>query len=253
MKKIIATSVFFASCAVNAGGMGPIVAPSWHAFISAEGGYTWNQIGELELVFPSLGGSIDSRLNNQGGSARVATGIIHPVNDLFFISGEIGWGYYGNTKSTPFIEGTLDSIIPDPTSLDGALNMKTTLYGFDILAGAIYNQPKFDLFFKAGALIQNAQTTASLDTAGLGGFVALHANIKTNQTQAMPEIKLGGSYHVTDRFSILASWSHAFGATRKGTGDLGDGLSFSNLGRYTLNAQNPTIDVVLAGLQYNFA
>lgn len=252
MKKSILVSMLFASVA-SAGSIGPVTTPpSLLGFVSAEGGYTWNKVNGIDVdVFNGDDSlfSLSTNQKNQGGTARLAVGMLHPINDVLFLSGEIGWGYYGSTTSHFDVNGAVLENFPG--NIDG-VSLKNTLWGFDVLAGVVYNQPMYDLFFKAGGLMQNSQIKLSSgDFSDLtGGFLAGNAVVKVNNTEALPVIKLGASYHVWENLSVFAAWTHAFGSNEKINAevDINAPSAFANV-----NLQNPTMDVVTGGLTFRFA
>lgn len=251
MKKSITLTLLLASCGVHAGTMGPVATPSSQFFVSAEGGYTWNQLDGANFNV-SPGFDIYTITDNQGGTARVAAGVIHPLmNNALAVSAELGWGYYGHTRFKFAAPGLSAAAV---ANLNNAIKVTTYLNGFDVLAGLIYNiNPQFDVFAKAGALIENNRTTLNLDASVLGASSRLI--IRTNEAQALPAIKLGGSYHVMENLSLFASWTHAFGDNNDTSGLTSSAtiqglLDSANL---SVNQRNPTLDVAMAGLQYNFS
>lgn len=241
MKKIITTSMILASCAVNAGTMGPVaVAPS-QAFISAEGGYTWNQINGLSVNMGDAGTTF-TKQKSSGGTGRLAVGVMKPVYNSFYLTGEFGGGYYGSEDIKLLSTTQLET-------MDLGLRAKATIYGYDILAGITYDQPAYGLFFKAGTMIQNLH--GRFDAAGnVQAAEITAASIGLNTTEALPEIKLGGSYHVYENLAITASWSHVFGSSLKGYVNA-DMSTFVGSGALTF--RNPSLDVALVGLEYRFA
>lgn len=247
MKKIITTSMILASCAVNAGTMGPVTVAPTQAFISAEGGYTWNQIDGLSANFGTAG-RIFTKQSTSGGTGRLAVGVMKPVYNAFYLTGEFGGGYYGSEDIKLRSTGTVSTNLERQ---DLGLRAKATIYGYDILAGLSYEQPAYGLFFKAGTMIQNLH--GRFDAAGDARSMDItSASIGLNTTEALPEIKLGGSYHVYENLSITASWSHVFGSTLKGYINR-DMSSLDRLTSGALTLRNPSLDVALVGLEYRFA
>lgn len=235
------------SASLNAGVMGPAVTPhQMHSFISAEGGYSWHQIDSLNIAVIDI---VNVRANEttHGGSGRVAAGLLNPISDSLITSGEIGYGYYGHRTSFLSATGPLTTI-PDAPNF-GGITTKFTQDGFDALAGIIYYQPNFDLFLKAGALIENTHSQLNVNLPTLVG-VNGNVLIKVNHTEVLPEIKLGGSYHIFENLSLIASWSHAFGSNPRINATIDP---VNPLGNINVNLQAPTIDIALLGLQYQFS
>lgn len=265
MKRSVIASMVLASCAANAGTMGPVAtSPSLMGFVSVEGGYTWNQVKGVDVTVNGFDDNnrqklptpwtfhLDSDQNNKGGTGRLAVGMMHPINDVLLLSGEIAWGYYGQTTSHFDISG---NAIKNPPDISG-VSLKNTLWGFDVLAGVVYNQPQYDLFFKAGALMQNSQlklSSGSLDD--IAPQVTGSASVKVNQTEALPLIRLGGSYHIWENLSIFAAYTHAFGSNEKISGNVNiPALNNRPVDvSANVNLQNPTMDVVTGGLMFRFA
>lgn len=234
------------STGVFAGTMGPVsTAEPFHPFIGIEGGYTINQVKTGQICVSNVtnvANTAEASTNTKnGGTVRGSVGLVKAVSELFSMTGEIGWGYYGENKVS-FVNDSISS--------------RSTQSGFDILAGLVYNQPKYDLFFKGGALIANSSGNFyfnSRSTSFLAdkptGTTILQGNL--NSTQALPELKLGGSYLLFQKLALTASWSHAFGYNNR----LIISESGSSLGNdvtITGNLQNPTLDIFMLGLQYTF-
>ena len=139
---------------------------------------------------------------------------------------------------------------------------KLGLYGFDVVAGVFYTQPQYELFFKAGALIQNLRLKVSADPQNIAASntaIAARLNgvysLNTTVVNALPEIRLGGNYHLYQHWLLTASWVHAFGSTLSFTAPDISGATgpiLGSLGNITANVSSPTINVVLFGLEYRF-
>lgn len=258
IKKITCAFALLGMSCSYAGTMGPIVTPSiLMGYVSGEGGYTWNKVKGINASFTGsvvgIGSTIfglSTNQNNQGGTGRLAVGMIHPINDLLFLSGEVGWGYYGETTSHFNISG-----VPNAAAINSTIsgiNLKNTLWGFDVLAGIVYNKPQYDLFFKAGALMENSQLKFSTgNLSNISSAVTGSAVIKNNQTEALPVIKVGASYHIWENLAVFAAWTHAFGSNEQ----LNANVNFNTpvAVYFNANLQNPTLDVVTGGLTYRFA
>lgn len=249
MKKKIALSMLFASVA-SAGTMGPLAVYPNLSFVSVEGGYTWNRAKGINASFFDENDDLITIFSNQkkkGGTARVAYGSLRPLNDLFFLSGEIGWGYYGkNVYRFSAVDTTIDAITVD---LDGA-DFNNTLWGFDILAGIAYRAPRYDIFFKAGGLIQNSQVKLRTEELDISEDIfPSNFTFRQNSTQVLPVIKLGASYYWWENLSLFGAWTYAFGSTPKVY--LREGLDTPAFG--DVNLRNPTMNVVTGGLAFWFA
>lgn len=228
------------SSGVNAGTMGPVQSPSLvKAFVGAEGGYTWTQLDGFNLnIIDTL--RLSSTEDKNGWSGRVYTGLMHELSDTVAVTGEIGYGYYGRTKFNPVLSGPQAQ---NPALLNG-LSLKSSQDGFDVLAGIMYTQPSYDLFLKAGAIVQNSRLSISSSLPAGGSL-----SYKANQTEALPEIKLGGSYHLTEQLALTGAWTHAFGSTQKINLAYNPATSATAV---NVNMQNPTMDSLMVGLQYRF-
>ncbi len=256
----------FAVATANAGPMGepkkplPILIP----FLAGQGMYTWPQGNAgLDVSVPSVG-DFNATTEKLGWGGRIAAGAIHPMSEKWAGSAEVGWGYYGSFESRPSV--TLNSNASasvrarvSATQVGGALRTYSTLYGFDILAGLLYTQPKYDLFFKAGGLVQNFRTRIFVNPTGLigrsigtvnrfPGTYALDANI----VNVLPEIKLGGGYHTAKNWLVTASWMHAFGR-KLNPSRLGFTVDPVTITHFSGYIYTPTLNTFLLGLEYRFA
>lgn len=223
-------------------------SPCQMIFLQLEGGYSWNTLKGLDVNILNVGG-IHSNSDKDGWSGRVALGLAKKVCDPFYVTGEMGWGYYGHSTAPLRADGALVAGGGAPDF--SAVRFKSMQNGFDVLAGILYNQPYYELFLKAGALIQNSETEINVDlTRLLNGGLNGNVSLSGNQTEVLPEIKLGGAYHVTRNFAITAAWTHAFGSDTKVRATIDPN---NPLGSINVNLRNPGLDTAMLGLQYRFA
>ena len=262
MRNKIFASLLLSACgssALYAGEMGAVdggVNPAYVPFVSGEASYTWPKIGQFSGNEKGLR-NITSVADTKGWGGRVAVGLLHAMTERFSYSGEMGWGYYGNTTITPRFHATSGLLVSAPRR---ALSLGIDEYGFDLLAGILYTQPKYDLFFKAGALLMNTNARVSVDfhdilqnSSRANNFVE-GAQIKREayMPAVLPEIKLGGAYHLNQHWSANVAWMHAFGGDLSMSASM---LSFSpiNIGNVTWDMHQPSLNTVMFGLEYRFA
>jgi hypothetical protein len=242
MKKIALLSLISSlsvSSFVCAGEMGNAdSAPT--AFVSLEGGYTWNKINGLELT--NLTSTVTSEKKQSQTSVRLAAGVISMIDDQFGITGELGWGYYGQTT----FNFPVTSVIVG-SSL--SLSSEHSLYGFDALVGASFIQTYYSLYFKVGGLIQNMQQNNSAIYAdpNLSPY-NYSLSEKQNSTQVLPALKLGAAYNIDSNWSITGSYLLAYGATT-GTTVTYTPYAISKL-VVSVNTQNPKMNTFMLGVQY---
>lgn len=237
MKKIALISLISAlSCStlVHAGGMGDQLN-TISGFASLEGGYTFNTIDNYNFTLIGLNSALTSTKSSQHYAGRLAAGVMFMMDDQFAMTSELGWGYYGRTTLKPAYIGF------------GDLSIENSINGFDALLGIAFVQPSYSLSLKAGALIQNVRTETTVNTTGLGFPLVDTYTLKSNQTGALPEIKLGGSYNFDNNWSITGAYIFALGTTQETNGTLD-----VNTFRSTLNSntRNPTLNTILLGVQY---
>jgi hypothetical protein len=241
--------------------MGPVSAEplaGFVPFLAGEASYTWPQIDGYNANFQSLA-NVTSTVQNQGWGGRFAAGLMHAMSDRFAYSAEMGWGYYGHVNLEPrFTVSNGAQVIPPANTIGASMDG----YGFDMLAGILYTQPKYDLFFKAGALFENLHVNMSVDPRTIlrnnrraENFVpGSTLTLNRNMPQVMPEIKLGGAYHVTENWSATIAWMHAFGGSLGlSAGDLNLASNSVRIGDITANLNSPTLNSVMFGLEYRFA
>ncbi|WP_298625054.1 hypothetical protein [uncultured Legionella sp.] len=240
MKKISLLSVLSAlsfSSVIHAGGMGDSNF-CCSAFISLEGGYSWNAIDGYNFALIGTNDYITSTENKDQYSARLAAGMINMMDDQFGVTGELGWGYYGKT--------TLNPTTPTQALIQGNLNIAHTLSGFDALLGVAYMQPCYSFSFKAGALIQNMQIHTTATDAFASGLADTYS-LKENKTAVLPEIKLGAAYNFNENWSLTGTFMVAFGSKTQTTGEFNINTGTSHL---SINNQNPSISSAMLGVQY---
>lgn len=244
------------SFAANAGAyeaVASVPANSSYLFSTLEGTYTWTKNHGFRFAFiddEDDSFEIHSGRDRSRWGGRLAVGYAKQLCCPFYVSGEIGWGYYGRTRHPLHVTGPLADDIEEVVDL-GGLHIKTSQNGFDVLAGLIWNQDCWELFFKAGALIQNNHRNISVDFGELlidsdltGGL-----SVETNRTEVLPEIKLGGSWYFCDNWAITASWMHAFGTRPR----IDLVLDIENpFGESSIHLRNPSLDVFTLGIQYRF-
>lgn len=243
----------------------PILVP----YVAGEAMYTWPQVkGGLNVSVPSVG-TFNSTVDKIGWGGRMAGGAMHPFSEKWAGAFEFGWGYYGSFDIKPSVtlvgSGSNSASAAGLTAVaiagGNALKTYATQYGFDILAGAYYMRPKYDLFFKAGALIQNTRTHISVNPTGLLGATTEAGSVtnrfpgvyqlRMNLVNVLPEIRLGGGYHIKKDLLATASWMHAFGRTLDPS-TLGLTVNPFTVTNFSGHIYTPTIDTVLFGLEYRF-
>lgn len=180
-----------------------------------------------------------SQVSNIWGG-RFGAGLTRKYRDKFSFTSEIGYGYYGRVR----------------TSFTNSVNNNYyALDGLDALVGFVYSLKDLDIFFKAGAMIENRRVKGSLylSKAYTGNVMSGQQSYNYNFTQVLPSFKTGGMYNVNANYALSLSYMHVFGnntslvATNNAQSNPLTIVSYNNI--YT---QNPTVDSVLFGIQYNF-
>jgi len=264
-----------ASTLVHAGGMGPVkkTMPVLIPFVAGEGMYTWPagiegyhfNIRNYETSTGRQDATFDSDDQNKGWGGRFAAGALHPMAEnlskyapgRFSGSLEMGWGYYGRVDMEPRVTVASGAQIIPPA---GAINLSLNQYGLDLLAGLVYDQPKYDLFFKVGGLVQNLKLKTNFNpralTAGQAQAVISRFNgeyaLNTSFVNVLPELRLGGGYRFYKNWLFTASWMHAFGSTFRLEGPNVD-LASGGIGSVGVKVASPSLNTAMFGFEYRFA
>ncbi len=237
MKKIVlAIATTAAVTAAHAGSMGPVSMASYTPYLTGEASYTWPQSGSLILNNNSATSS------TQGWGGRLGAGMMYGYSEKLSFTGEIGGGYYGSRNQS----------VQSATGRVGSFNY--TLDGYDVLAGFVYKWNYFDVFFQAGFMMENMRTsmTSYLSEAVPGGLISGYMNANGNQTQTLPEIKVGGIYNINPNWGIDVAYMHVFGGSPSLVAQRSASLTTGFSENISANIQNPTLDSVMFGLHYNF-
>lgn len=232
IKPSLLFSMLFLTFGANAGQMGPAHTESLTIpFVSIEGSYTWPTF-KTQLI---NGVSVDNSIQGWGG--RAAGGLVHTFSNNWGVSGEIGWGDYARVSQ---------NLVP-------ASAVSMTIYGFDILAGALYQYNRFDFFAKAGAMLEDVRTTSSQNTAltNLTETVLGDKIVSSSSTNVIPELKVGGEYNFTDQLALSLAYMYAFGYPVSTV--INQSLSGSVLTNHSTVYDIPaSLSTIQLGLRYKF-
>ena len=255
MKNRICKLLILAACMTNgtalfAGDMGTIThSSSYIPFISAEGLYSWPKVQGIVITLPAPEQNLGtSDVINRGWGGRVGVGLMHPQSERFAYSGEVGWGYYGQT----LMPVTFTSPLSATAIAAGIGNTTGSLerWGFDALIGLYYTQPKYDVYAKAGALFQNLRVSlADIALNTSGGAISTNTTVPA----VMPEIKLGAAYHITDKLAANVSWMYVYGGEFNLILPYVDSNGTPLIGSMSTVFKNPSMNLVMFGLEYRFA
>lgn len=262
MKKLLISAMMLLSVSASfAGTMGvikplPVLIP----FVDAEASYTSPDVEGFSAQVNGVGSFVGQQ-NRQGWGGRIAGGALHPFTERWAGSAELGFGYYGSVKMDPAITITGTNLSVTPTG--DSMNMKFNQYGTDILVGLFYTQPKYDLFFKVGALVQNLRATVTMTPNQMFGDNQSSLSQRLNGTyttkvtlaNALPALRLGGGYHLNEDWMVMVSWFHAFGSTLEMSMPnltRSNGGTVGSFGSILTQIAVPTIDSVMFGLDYRF-
>ena len=231
-----------------AGSMGQVDAASrsgFTPFIGLEGDVTWNNT-EAATIFNKA-----PSVTYQRWGGRGSLGVTHPFRNNFSLSSEMGWGYYGHTKSTNA------GVSPGGIASLSVTN-NSDIYGFDLLVGAMYNYNQTDLFVKVGAMAENRRFRGDVNSSVVTSTFsrASSFSVSNTQTNVYPEIKAGGIYNVNENLGLTLAYMHVFGE---------NSLNSTVHGTYpnttttptTLNSSasigDPSLNSILFGVVYSFA
>jgi opacity protein-like surface antigen len=225
------------SLASHAGAMGDVAAASWATpYFGIEALYSWNTIDGYTINnhLPSV--------TTNGWGGRLSAGIDHPISEKVSLNAEVGGGYYGNTRANVPLSG-----------IWGNFNIT----GYDFLVGGAYHFQSFDVLGDIGFMTQTIFATMKRDQ-GLqfpGGMVTGRIKNYASATEILPEIRVGGLYHVANHLSATLTYSYVFGSGVSGVlntlaADQPPAVLQSS---GSTNARNPSLSTVLFGLRYHFA
>ena len=281
MNKFISTAIgMVVASNLYAGSMGKIKEPiNFYTFFGFEGGYTWNKLQGFNFATTDINRLVDptesdtfpltessTSPNNSGGSARLSAGIMRSLyQDVLYFSSELGLGYYGQTTQYVTVyapNSDLASIIGLAVNLP--LNFK--IAGFDALLGLTYNQEKYDLFIKGGALLRNTYFKTNLQAKNLpiNKSTSINALLidKMASTQFLPMIKTGATYHYNDNLGVTLSYAHAFSYASSRALSIEYSVLSCPPGTVCIvppplninlnSSYNTSLDMILAGIQYRF-
>lgn len=236
---LLISAIVLSSSAVYAGG--PSVEPmsqnnNLPLFATVEGGYTWNAFGNTTV------NGVTASKSDKGVSARAAVGATHysTSNPNVSYTAEGGWGYYGKTEYI---------------SSSSGVDAKDYIYGIDFLAGVNYAvNNMFDLFVKAGALVQNIRINRTTDLSRFvaGGTVTGTDTERKTVSSVIPEIKLGGVYNINEAWGISLAYMHAFGNNVSMSVSKTHGAD-SATSNTTITGAPVTLNNVMLGLRYRFS
>lgn len=232
-KTTVAVLMLSSSAISHAGTMGPISSqPSYIPYITGEASYTWPNFGVVRIN----GVQASQSLNGWGGRLGLGMAYVSPIQNVNFTA-EIGGGYYGDAKQ---------ALLP-------YANSKSTIDGYDVLAGALYKTTyNVDIFGQIGFMIQNLRVSGTQNTTYSvpGGTNVVSASNKFISSQVLPEVKIGGIYNLTQNWGISAAYMGVFGSRPGSTVTYGL-VGTQEFNTLVANAQNPTLNSVMFGLRYS--
>lgn len=201
-------------------------------------------IGEASINYiayqPEIFNNISaSQISNIWGG-RFGAGLTRQYRGQFSLTSELGYGYYGRVR-TSFI----NSVNNNYYAIDG----------LDALVGFVYRLKDLDMFFKAGAVIENRRVKGSLDLyeAYQSDTISGSQNYNSNFTQVLPALKTGGMYNFNANYAITLAYMHIFGSNTSTVTNVSAQSSPLEIVSYNnIHSQNPTIDSIFFGIQYNF-
>ena len=244
--KFIAVSALTAFTAVSAsfaGSMGPVATlPTFIPFLGGEASYTGQQ-----LSTPSVNSST-ATTSGQGWGGRLSGGFVHPFADKWGFISEIGGGYYGGKDATFYT-----------TAGTQIGTLKTSVDGYDVLVGGLYKLDKFDywdvagqldLLVEGGFMVENFRSQSVVNGDTISSGYDGTSNVKSDITQAFPEIRVGGIYNLNENWGLTVTYLHVWGSSPRSVQGISKTATVETTNA-AVNAQAPTLDTVLFGLKYN--
>jgi hypothetical protein len=232
--KTAISAAFLSLSIAHAGDMGGSPLSVFKPYFGAEASYNWIAIDKPSIN--SILGS--SSAQNWGG--RLYAGFLRHHTEKLGFTGELGGGYYGDQSiNLPQLSST----------------QRNSVVGYDVLVGALYKFKKFDVFGKVGFMVENFRTRTKEQNLKLieGDFFTGSYDVRSTNTQVLPEIRVGGIYNLRDDLGLTLSYMHAFGSTPSISGSMSSSQAAGINQTAVANLQNPSLDSVLLGLIYYFS
>ncbi|MCR9191553.1 MAG: hypothetical protein NXI01_02715 [Gammaproteobacteria bacterium] len=230
-KAIIFTSTVFLSVSTAyAGTMGN--AQDAMPYLGGEASYSWRQTDPIQL------NTINNQTSDQGWGGRLSAGMLKFYTPNIGLTGEIGGGYYGSTTITK----------PEISS-----KVTFSVDGYDALVGALYRLQYLDIFAKIGFMIENSRSSINrqnLSQLYNGDLINGSSYTRSNRTQVLPEIRVGGIYNLRNNLGITLTYLHAFGSTMSGIENISANVASGVDVTKSIKEQNPTLNSILFGLRY---
>ncbi|ETO92075.1 hypothetical protein LOR_50c09850 [Legionella oakridgensis RV-2-2007] len=216
----------------HAGTMGSVIDKTPVPYLQGEALYSWNQIKNINSngLIPSL--------SKEYWGGRLSGGVIRPYNERILFNAEVGGGYYGG--ATRRVPGVIDNHL--------------TIDGYDVLLGIIYKLQYFDVYGDIGFMAQNlSQKTTLTASSAVTGGANQNSVIEENGTHVLPEIKVGGLYHLIKNLDLSLSYMYVFGyknySTSSNIAPSGVTPATTNQAKY---GKNPALSTLFLGLRYYF-
>ncbi len=196
-------------------------------FAGGEGAYNWIQTDSFFFN--------DQRIKQaeQNWGGRASAGLLYFPTDKFGIGLEMGWGYYGRVSVSSNID---------------RWSASKHIQGYDVLFDMQYTINKIDLLGNVGFMIQKQNfnlNTYNNDSNFRTNLDAALVNFY-DKTEILPEVKLGGVYHLTNNIGISLAYMYVFGSEYQNS-DSGDDDSGDGDG-----SKNPSLGTLMLGVRYSF-
>lgn len=200
-------------------------------FASAEGSYNWIETDSFILNNQGI------KQTEQNGGGRASGGLLYFATERFGMGIEAGWGYYGSVSM-----GSLAS---------NGWHASKKIEGYDVLFDMLYEFDKVDLLGNVGFMIQKQNFHLNVD--GESGLLrsALEAQLVNfyDESEILPEVKVGGMYHLSDHIGISLTYMYVFGSAYQNAE--GDDESIDT-GSGSGTAKNPSLSTLMLGVRYSF-
>lgn len=199
-------------------------------YVSLEASATWNQVSRIKL-----NNQITHSGTTQPWGGRFAAGLMFQNASPFALVAEVGGGYYGSKSvNYPVI----------------AYSGRVTIDGYDVLVGGAYHvTAPLTLLGKVGFMGQNLRAKKASTSSG---FISGTTTYYFARTEILPEIKVGGMYHLYQNIDFTIAYLHVFGETMYNNLTINASSSGISTNGES-NTGNPSLDSVMFGVLYHFA